>query len=476
MSAAPIFYELPAAFVPDDPTLWAAAFTDLSGLSFFDSALRMGDLGRYSFIAPDPFHVVAAQDGVTFCDDRVEACDPFALMARLQDRYRLETIAGLPPFQTGLAGYLGYGLRHYLEDVPAHGINDAAYPDMLLGCYDLVIAIDHRDRRAFVISSGHPEIGPDAQRRRAHARLDWALRRLADAPSAIPSLRGIAMPIPDLPAGRYQDMVRRTIAYINAGDIYQANITQRFRTILPTEMNRLALYATLRRRNPATFAAYVDFGRTALLSASPERFLQLRGDMVETRPIKGTRPRSPDSAEDRALADALLASAKDRAENLMIVDLLRNDLSRVCRMGSVKVPVLFGLESYRTVHHLVSVVKGRLANGCGAIDLLRAAFPGGSITGAPKIRAMEIIAMLEPTSRGPYCGSIGYFGFDGAMDTNIVIRSYALQGNMLSLQAGCGIVADSDPDAEYAESLLKARALIDTLAASDEDALREVVP
>jgi para-aminobenzoate synthetase component 1 len=267
-------------------------------------------------------------------------------------------------------------------------------------------------------------------------------------------------------------MVRRTIDYIEAGDIYQANITQRFQAPLPPGFEaggpgRLALYDALRRRNPATFAAFVDFGETVLLSSSPERFLKVAGNRIETRPIKGTRPRGADPAEDTALAGELLASEKDRAENLMIVDLLRNDLGRVAKLGSVKVPVLFGLESYATVHHLVSVVTAELDAGRKAVDLLRAAFPGGSVTGAPKIRAMEIIAELEPTARGPYCGAIGYLSATGAMDTNIVIRTVLIDGDRISFQVGGGIVADSDPEAEYQETLVKARALRETLANPD---------
>jgi len=218
--------------------------------------------------------------------------------------------------------------------------------------------------------------------------------------------------------------------------------------------------------NPAPFAAYLNFGETVIESASPERFLSLRNGWVETRPIKGTRPRGSTAEEDERLATELLASEKDNAENVMIVDLLRNDLSRVCRDGSVSVPELCALETYATVFHLVSTVVGEMRPGLGAVDLLRASFPGGSITGAPKIRAMEIIAELEPTQRGPYCGSVGWFGFDGGMDTSIVIRTYAIKDGWVTFQAGGGIVADSDPAAEYEESLAKARALIRALQPS----------
>jgi para-aminobenzoate synthetase component 1 len=223
------------------------------------------------------------------------------------------------------------------------------------------------------------------------------------------------------------------------------------------------LYQRLRRRNPAPFAAYLDTGDVQIVSASPERFLELKGRQVETRPIKGTRPRGSTTEEDARLGDELLASEKDRAENVMIVDLLRNDLSRVCRDHSVLTPEICALESFATVHHLVSTVTGELRPGLDAVDLLRATFPGGSITGAPKIRAMEIIAELEPTRRGPYCGAIGWVGCDGRMDTSITIRTYAIKERQVAFQAGGGIVADSDPAAEYEETLDKARALIEAL-------------
>ncbi|MGH6929326.1 MAG: anthranilate synthase component I family protein, partial [Dongiaceae bacterium] len=226
-------------------------------------------------------------------------------------------------------------------------------------------------------------------------------------------------------------------------------------------------YCRLRDLNPAPFAAFLRFDDVEIVSASPERFLSMRGNRVETCPIKGTRPRGRTVEEDRALADELLASEKDRAENVMIVDLLRNDPSRVCRDRSIDVPRLCELESFATVHHLVSTIVGELRPDLTAVDLLAACFPGGSITGAPKIRAMEIIAELEPTRRGPYCGSIGYIGFDGGMDTSIVIRTYAIRNGCVTFQAGGGIVADSTPAGEYAETLAKARALIAALSPSE---------
>jgi para-aminobenzoate synthetase component 1 len=256
----------------------------------------------------------------------------------------------------------------------------------------------------------------------------------------------------------YREAVRRVIEYIHAGDCFQVNLAQRL--LYPAEKAPLELYLRLRACNPATFAGYFELGDFTIVSASPERFLRVEKGEVETRPIKGTRPRGATPAEDRARIHELLHSEKDRAENIMIVDLLRNDLGRVCRYGSVRVAAVCRLESYRFVHHLVSEVRGRLRPELGPIDLLRAAFPGGSVTGAPKIRAMEIIAELEPTARGPYCGSLGYVGFDGTMDSNLLIRTLTVGRGWVQFPVGGGIVADSVPEREYEETWHKAEGLL----------------
>lgn len=463
MTSLPLIHELPQWAL--DPLRWAAALRPAGGFVFLDSALQHAELGRYSFLMADPFHSLVATGRRVTLDGASHEGDPFAALADLMARYDLPRHPDLPPFQGGIAGSFGYGLRHHLERVPAHHRNGQHIPDLMVGAYDLVVALDHVAGRGWLISSGFPEKDAAMRALRAQERIKWALSLYAIASAEPDAGADWALAArPDLDGAAYKDMVRRTIDYIEAGDIYQANITQRFQARLHPGIDRLALYGALRRRNPATFAAYLEFANTAILSSSPERFLKLQQGQVETRPIKGTRPRGRSSSEDAALAAELLASPKDRAENLMIVDLLRNDLSRVCRMGSVKVPVLWGLESYATVHHLVSVVTGEMLPDKNAVDLLRATFPGGSVTGAPKIRAMEIIAELEPTPRGPYCGAIGYLGFDGSMDSNIVIRTYCINGDELTFQVGGGIVSDSDPQAELEESLAKARALIETLA------------
>jgi para-aminobenzoate synthetase component 1 len=458
--------------LPADPVAWCRAFADRAGVALFDSALKDERLGRYSFLGIDPFARLEADRAGVRLNGADIAGDPFDVVGALCARYRVEPAPGLPPFQTGLAGYFGYGLRHHVERVPTHARADIAWPDLILGLYDLVLAVDHVEGRAWLLASGYPETTAQTRRERAETRIGWARERLRQVSQTSPMPSWAIGAKPDLHQAEFEHAVRRTIDYIEAGDIYQANITQRFRARLPAGFDRLSLYQALRTRNPATFGAYLDFGAIGILSSSPERFLKLADGTVETRPIKGTRPRGRSAAEDQALAAELLASAKDRAENLMIVDLLRNDISRVCKVGSVKVPTLFGLESYATVHHLVSVVAGDLAAGRSAVDLLRACFPGGSVTGAPKIRAMEVIAELEPTARGPYCGSIGYLSADGGMDSNIVIRTYCIQGQHLTFQVGGGIVADSDPHAEYEESLAKAKALIEVLAHGSQDGIQ----
>jgi para-aminobenzoate synthetase component 1 len=459
----PLIHALPQQAL--DVERWANALRPLGGFVFFDSALRHESLGRYSFLMADPFHRLSASGNQVVLDGVAQSGDPFTVLDDLLRRYALPRLSGLPPFPGGIAGSFGYGLRHHLERLPHHRRDGQAIPDLLAGAYDLIVAIDHVAERGWLVSSGFPEGGVEARHRRAQARIAEALGRFDAAPAEAPASADWALaPRADLAGDQYKAMVRRTIDYIEAGDIYQANITQRFQASLHGAIDRFALYRALRLRNPATFAAFLEFDDIAILSSSPERFLKLADGRVETRPIKGTRPRGRSAAEDAALAAELAASEKDRAENLMIVDLLRNDLSRVCRMGSVKVPVLWGLESYATVHHLVSVVTGEMLAGKNAVDLLRATFPGGSVTGAPKIRAMEIIAELEPNPRGPYCGAIGYLGFDGSMDSNIVIRTYCITGDQLTFQVGGGIVADSDPQAELEESLTKAKALIETLA------------
>ena len=473
---------------PPDPLDCCSRCRDLPFLIFLDSAATRDRLGCYSFLSGDPAVVVRSKGEVTERWTSAAgtwesiAGDPLEFVRVLLRQHAAAAIPDLPPFQGGAAGYIGYDWGTRLERVAPPRFDDLAIPDCMLGWYDWVIAWDHERGRAWLISTGLPETGP-ARSHRAAERQASIRALLAGGcpapppPSLAPAHRAATTPAPPLypfAAGirstftrsGYCDAVRRVIDYLFAGDIFQANLSHRLQSRLAE--SPFDLYRRLRRHNPAPFAAYLDFGELVVASSSPERFLRVSPEtrVVEARPVKGTRPRGRDPADDAALRQELSESEKDRAEHVMIVDVLRNDLSRVCRPGSVRVPELFALEQYATVHHLVSTVVGELAPDRDVVDLLRAAFPGGSITGAPKIRAMQIIAELEPTARGVYCGSIGYLSVTGALDTSIVIRTYLVLGEDVYFQVGGGIVADSDPEQEYRETLDKARGLVSALGAT----------
>ncbi len=444
-------------------------------LLFLDSAAAHPALGRYSFVTADPFRWIQARGrDVRMDGGPVRDEDPFQVLSQELARFPSPRLADLPPFQGGAAGLLGYDLCHHLERLPRAARDEFQIPDLAMGFFDWVISFDHRRRQAWIVSTGWPETQPRRRRGRAEQRLAAVRRLLQSAcpPRTWPGRPTISLSEAHEVAGLpgvvssfdnqgYLAAARRAVEYVHAGDCFQVNLSQRLAH--PLTMHPLELYGRLRERNPAPFAGYFDLGDFAIASASPERFLRVDDGQVETRPIKGTRPRGPSAEEDDRLRRELLASAKDRAENMMIIDLLRNDLGRVCAYGSVRVEAVCRLESYATVHHLVSEVRGRLRPGLGPIDLLRAAFPGGSVTGAPKIRAMEIIAELEPTARGPYCGSLGYLGFDGSMDTSILIRTFTAGRGWLQFPVGGGIVADSDPASEYQETLHKAAGLLKAL-------------
>jgi para-aminobenzoate synthetase component 1 len=460
-----------------DPARCCEQLAGLPYRLFLDSAATATRLGRYSFLIADPIEVIERKGSSGALDE---------VRARLAP-FHTEPVTGLPPFQGGAAGYIAYDWGLTLERLPAPRFDDLALPDVVLGIYDWVLAWDHVASRAWLISTGMPETSDAARVSRARQRASEVRDRLqvepvlSDGPetqrASLPE-RTFAHSHPvesgwwpssfDLRSSftrtAYLDAVRRVRDYIFAGDIFQANLSQRFEA--PLRESPWDFYARLRRRNPAPFAAFFDTPDAIVISASPERFLHVnRTGSVETRPIKGTRPRGVGPEHDAALGQALAESAKDRAENLMIVDLMRNDLSRVCAPRTVRVSELFSLERYATVHHLVSTVVGQLEPGYDALHLLRAAFPGGSITGAPKLRAMEIIAEIEPSQRSVYCGSVGYWSVTGDLDTSIAIRTAVVRDGRVYFSAGGGIVADSEPEQEYRETIDKARALIDALAA-----------
>ncbi len=441
-----------------DPGLAFEAFHPLPYSFFLDSGLPGPRLGRWSFLGAEPLVVLSCK-GKTLRwleggMERVEEGNPFEALRELMARWRVEPGDYGVPFVGGLVGYLGYDLCHFVERLPRTAVDDIALPDLHVALYDAVAAYDHLDGRWYGVSTAGEERVAWLDGLLAAARPDT---RLAGLPASTERIRS------NFSRDAYLAAVQRAIDYIAAGDIFQVNLSQRFDTLIAVPP--VELYRRLRAANPAPFAAYLslDGEGGAVLSSSPERFLKVEGDAVETRPIKGTRPRGRTPDEDGRLAAELRSSVKDSAELTMIVDLERNDLGRVCDYGSVAVTEHKALEAYASVFHLVSTVVGTLHPRHDLVDLLKATFPGGSITGAPKVRSMEIIDELEPTQRSVYTGSIGYIGADGRMDLNIAIRTILVKGNRAVAQVGGGIVADSDPAAEYQETLDKGARLFRAL-------------
>ena len=376
------------------------------------------------------------------------------------------------PFVSGLAGYLSYDLKDQLERYSGRARRESSLPDLSLGFYDVVWAWDRASGQGWVVSTGLSERDPDSRQGRAKTRLEHQWARVLGAAqeaasSSAPAVRSGQAPSAAA-AGRsnftrdgYRRVVERALEHIAAGDVYQVNLAQRF--CFTPAPEPASLFRSLREESPAPFSAFLTAPGAAIASSSPERFFRIDGNRIETWPIKGTRPRGSTPAEDTALTESLRASAKDRAENVMIVDLERNDLGRICEIGSIRVTSLCEVASYANVHHLVSRVEGRLREDAGPVDVIRAMFPGGSITGAPKIRAVDIIDALEPTRRGVYTGAIGYWDVSGACDFNIAIRTIVVEGGAATFHAGGGIVADSTPEGEYEETLVKARGMMRAL-------------
>jgi para-aminobenzoate synthetase component 1 len=470
MQRLPLVVEIPN---PPSPSQAFEAFKDRPFSFFLDSSMNPQRLGRYSLMGSNPFLIMRSRGrDITLISPEGEKAifgNPFDLLGELLQEYKLNGISAGLPFMGGAVGYLAYDLGHFIEKLPSKAVDDLQLPECYLAFYDAAAIFDHLEGRAYVVSTGFPEKDGHLQKR-AEARLEELRQMIAGALNAgkdeDKSLGQAASKPVNLRSNftheRYLEAVQKARDYIIAGDIFQVNISQRFEadmTLPPYE-----LYRRLRKINPAPFASYLNFDGVTVASASPERFLRLSGDRVETRPIKGTRPRGKDPARDEALAQELVNSFKDKAEHVMIVDLERNDIGRVCRFGTVRVSELMALEKYATVFHLTSTVEGQLRPGENAVDLIKATFPGGSISGAPKVRSIEIIDELEPTRRSVYTGSIGYLSFDGGLDLNIVIRTILVKDGKAYFQVGGAVVYDSDPEAEYVETLDKARALIQALS------------
>ncbi len=448
-----MLYSSPLPYLPDAGAYFVLV-RDLPWAAWLDS----GGKGRFDILVAGPSATLVTQGGQTEIRDTsgvyYATDDPFVLVRKLLG----ETVAPMAgiPFAGGALGYWGYDLsRRYHRTLGTP--QDAEHlPEMAIGIYDWAIIIDHQELEARLVS------------RQRYAETAGVLPQILERLGTLPplsqkreSFRVHGTISSNLTREAYRNAFDAVQKYLQEGDCYQVNLAQRYAA--RASGDSFAAYLELRRMSPAPYSAFLDWPQVQILCASPERFLQVQQGRVETKPIKGTRARSANEAEDKRLAEELCQHPKDRAENLMIVDLLRNDLGKSCKPGSVRTPRLFEVESFANVHHLVSTVEGELQNGYDALDVLRDCFPGGSVTGAPKQRAMEIIEQLEPHRRGVYCGAIGYVGHDGNMDTNIAIRTLIYSEATIRCWAGGGIVADSQCDAEYQETLDKAAAMLELL-------------
>ena len=457
----------------DSPADVYAKLADRPGACLLQSSMVDAQVGRYSILAAQPFARFTAHAGRESefqLEDRTfrSLGNPFRALNRVLGDYHVEAPDGCPvPFVGGALGYFGYELSCASEDAGGEP-RRLVVPDCVFLFYDHGIVFDHLTGENYLVGLPTSRIWQDKSS--FHALLDRARRSTTPRAPLHIDIDAV-LPAPyraEVSPEAYREMVRAVRRYIMAGDVYQACTT--YAMEMDCGGDAQTLYRVLRAANPAPFSALLDFGDFQVVSASPERFLRIgRDGKVEARPIKGTRPRGSTPELDASLRDDLADSEKDRAENLMIVDLLRNDLGRVCEAGSVRVPELFKIEAYATVFQLVSTIEGRLKAGESALSSIEACFPGGSMTGAPKIRAMEILRELEPTPRGIYSGALGYLSFDGSADLGIVIRTAVLQDGVAVFNVGGGIVYDSDPESEYQESLHKARALIAAISCCETD-------
>ena len=456
MHLPPLYAELP---YHQDSSLYFEAVRDKNWPVLLDSANSDQANSRFDIITADPFITLVSTEDNTIIDyqngEQLQSSgEPFQLLQSILQEFQQQIDVDLP-FCGGALGYFSYDLGRRLETLPSLASNAEHIPDMLIGIYDWAIIIDHQLQRCYLASFG---LNP-----KTHDNWQDLIAQLSNSNTTKSRQFSVSGELKtNLDKAQYTTAFNKIQHYINEGDCYQVNLAKRFE--IDASGDPWTAYKLLRQQNSAPFSAFFDTPYATLLSSSPERLLQVRGDHVETKPIKGTRPRNlNDEAKDRVLAEELMNSNKDRAENLMIVDLLRNDLGKVCEPGSIKVPNPFALESFATVHHLVSTITGTLSTEHDSLSLLRACFPGGSITGAPKLRSMEIIEELEPNRRGAYCGSMAYIGFNGDMDSNILIRTLVYSDNRLRFWAGGGIVADSNVDDEYQEVHDKAAAMLNLI-------------
>ncbi len=479
----PIYAELP--FIPPQQ-----AYESIKGpYSFLLESIKGPEkIARYSFAGTKPFLVFKVKNGTVEIEFKVRkvlsSTPPFKKLKELLKSYKVEAPEGLPPFLGGAVGMISYDFVHYFEHLPRTVIDDLQMPDAHFLLIDTFIAFDHKYKKTLIISCpGTSETGFDfgllekdcgIHYDSACEKINELYKKISSIPPNPPLIKGgwgdfqrkkFKTPIKiqhEMGKDDYVSIVRRTKEYIKAGDIFQANLSQRVSANIGNT-EQWEIYKILSKINPSPFAAYLDMGDYQIVSSSPERLLKFNRNTVETRPIAGTRPRGSDAKGDREMRADLLLNEKERAEHLMLIDLERNDLGKISDYGSIVVDEFMITEDYSHVIHIVSNIKGTAANGKNCFDAIRAAFPGGTITGVPKVRCMEIIDELEPVTRGPYTGSLGYISFTGAMDLNIIIRTFVIKSGVAYVQAGAGIVADSEPEKEYFETLKKAEALIKTL-------------
>ncbi len=439
---------------------------DLPSSFLLESVEGPAQVARFSVLGGDPRLVLECDGAVT----RVLGPDgrerdrghPLETVQRYLARYRARPDPELPPFVGGFLGYFGYDAVRLWERLPARPPDDRKLPVFRLALMDTVVVFDQRRHTLRVVANAFLDEDGDAAaaERRARERIDAVLERLhAPRPPEPPAVPVALAPRSNWTEAAYCAAVERAQEHIRAGDIYQVILSQRFATPVPG-LDPLAVYRALRVVNPSPYMFLLSAGPATLVGSSPERLVRVEDGRIEMRPLAGTRPLGRDREEDEALARALAADPKERAEHVMLVDLTRNDVGRVARYGTVRVSELLTLERYSHVMHLVSHVEGELAAGCTPWAVLQAVFPHGTVSGAPKVRAMEIIDELEPVARGPYAGCVGYFGFDGALNTAITIRTVLVQDGMAYVQAGAGVVYDSVPEREHQECVAKARALL----------------
>jgi anthranilate/para-aminobenzoate synthase component I len=478
----PVYKEIPYSL----PHLIYETF--ISKNSFLLESVKGPDkIARYSFIGFNPCFIFKAKNGIIEIEPSknksLSSNGPLKILKKIINSYKQNPIKNLPPFQGGLVGILSYDFSRYLERLPQNTKDDLIIPDAHFFLIDTLIAFDHLNRKCWIIVC--PGIRDSIGEKDESNNVDWPekydeaeyeikkIKSLVNGRQSIvktnnqcPMTNNNIEIVYEMKKNEYMDIVKKAKEYISAGDIFQANLSQRVSAYIG-DRSPWSLYKILRSINPSPFAAFMDFGNYQIVSSSPERLLRVKDGIIETRPIAGTRPRGKNNVEDEIMRADLLLNEKERAEHIMLIDLERNDIGRVSDYGSVNVDELMITEDYSHVIHIVSNIKGDIAKGKDCFDAIKATFPGGTITGVPKVRCMEIIDELESLRRGPYTGSIGYIGFSGNMDLNIIIRTFVIKDKMAYVQVGAGIVADSDPLREYHETLKKAEALIKTLERID---------